>query len=71
MLPYLKLLLIKEWPDPSKYDNRDAFYDAYCKERAEVEVGKKILGHLSAEGLEAQIKNLQKLLAQEGKNYDI
>lgn len=71
MLPYLKLLLIKEWPDPSQYANRDEFYDAYCKERAEVEVSKKILGYLSVEGLEAQIKNLQRLLAQEGKNYEL
>ena len=71
MLPYLRLLLIKEWPDPSKYKDRDEFYDKYCAIRAEVEVSKKILGYLSEEGLKAQIKNLQQMLARKGKNYGI
>jgi len=70
MLPYLRLLLIKEWPDPSQYDSRDKFYDVYCQMRAEVEVSKKVLGHLSEEGLKAQIKNLQQMMAQKGRNYE-
>ena len=64
------MLLIKEWPDPNQYDNRDKFYDVYCKEYAEVQVAKKVLGHLSEEGLKAQIKNLQQQLAQKGKDYE-
>jgi len=34
-------------------------------------VGRKIIGYLSPEGVEAQIKNLQQQLSAEGKNYEI
>ena len=71
VLPYLRMFLIKEWPDPSKYDSRDKFYDAYCAIRAEVEVSKKIITMLSPVGIEAQIKVRQKQLAQQGKDYEL
>lgn len=61
-------MLVKKWPHPSDYKDRDQFFDAYCESLAEVKIAERFLSQFDPVNIEAQIKDLRQQLTRMGQD---